>query len=353
LKPWMMAGLLWVAMIALPVGGSPADDPEMGWGTGTALGLNMAFTLEPLLQLSGAPLADQDDTFIALRSLTGAAVHLPLYAYDVQAGLAFTAIQAASAGLLWASVYPMDHNWFVGGPATLLQSQIGGMYANYEIYRHEQAAARHLAEPVGVSWLDMLQAQFSWDVMQQPWVWVPAALGLGISLATVPSDQAIWRTGNAYLGSWQMKPLFGTVLLSAVNLINYSMVGIGEEALYRGVIYEELSRRVGLTWAKILDAGLIFPLVHVPQYVSNGNSLESILMMYGFIATAGLVFDFAYDAGGLELSSAAHMWMDFFYYTAMGLQVFGAPLGDNKSNNQADLATIRLTPTGLQFSIAW
>lgn len=332
---------LFCAGLVTTAGALPGDPPEAGAGTWAALGMNMAFTSEPLLQMPGAPLEGKDGLYLSVRSLTGAAVHLPLYAYDIRTGFAFSAIELASVGLLWASIYPMDNNWFIGGPATLLHSQIGGMYGNYEIYRREQAAARGLADPVGPGWEDMLRSQFSLQTLEQPWVWIPAALGFAVSALTVPAENAVWNTGEAWLGPWRTGALPGALLITATNLANYSMVGIGEEAFYRGVIYEELVRAVGPGWAKVLDAGLIFPLIHVPQYVASGNSLPSILMMCGLISTSGLVFDFAYDAGGLELSAAAHMWMDFFYYTAMALQVFGAPLGSNKSNNQTSLAEVR------------
>ena len=316
---------------------------------------NFAFTLEPLLPGLCKNLDESGPDFFWLRNATAFTAHLPLYAVNPATAAVFTGIEAASTGLLWLSVYPLRGNWYLAGPATLLQSQVGGMYANYEVYKQSRIAAgdEYTDGWNYYSYADLVKAQFSWDTIKRPIVWIPAALSLTAGIVTIPSDNAIWNTGEAYLGNWRTGSIVGGLLIAAANIANYSMVGIGEETFYRGVLYEELSSAVGVSWAKVIDAAVLFPLIHVPQYILSGNSLSQILIMCGFISASTVVFDFAYDIGGLPLSSTVHMWLDFFYYTAMGFQVFGAPLGANTGNNQTSAAELRITPRTFSLRIAW
>ena len=47
------------------------------------------------------------------------------------------------------------------------------------------------------------------------------------------------------------------------------------------------------------------------------------------------------------------MRLDFFYYSIMGMQIFGAPLGGNTGNNQTSVSEIRLAPMTLSFNLSF
>jgi membrane protease YdiL (CAAX protease family) len=87
------------------------------------------------------------------------------------------------------------------------------------------------------------------------------------------------------------------------------VLGVGEEALFRGVIYEEIKTRT-TPWAARLTDVLLFPLVHVPGDIYAGYPGGTIAFQFLWRAGMTLVFDAAYDQGGLPLSAAVHVWSD-------------------------------------------
>ena len=169
-----------------------------------------------------------------------------------------------------------------------------------------------------------LPSSFAHPLVLIPAVAGTAALSAFNILAVKGTEDAVWRTGVAYVGDRALHPVAGFFYSLAYNLVNMTLVAAGEEALYRGVIYEELRRALGSALAKTVDA-MWFPLVHLGTDVRAGLPLHAILFNAGFRAAMTVVYDFAYDRGGLPLCAAAHFWSDLLLLTARWFVYAGAP----------------------------
>lgn len=121
-----------------------------------------------------------------------------------------------------------------------------------------------------------------------------------------------------------MNPVGGFFEVLATDLLAMSLLAAGEEALYRGVIYEEIKTRSGSAAAMLTDAAL-FPLIHVPGDVYSGFGLGTVAFQFLWRAGMTLVFDRAYDLGGLPLSAAVHMWSDVVLLMVRWLVYGGIP----------------------------
>ena len=76
-----------------------------------------------------------------------------------------------------------------------------------------------------------------------------------------------------------------------------SLVGTGEEALFRGVIYEEIKARTTARTTKIADL-MLFPLGNLPGDICAGYSASMVIFQLFWRAGMTLVFDATYDQGG-------------------------------------------------------
>jgi len=82
---------------------------------------------------------------------------------------------------------------------------------------------------------------------------------------------------------------------------------IGEEAFYRGLVYERTLRAHGRPAARLLDAAL-FPLVHLPTDMQRGFKPPTVAFNVAWRSAMTPAFDATYDRGGLPLSVALHYW---------------------------------------------
>jgi membrane protease YdiL (CAAX protease family) len=208
------------------------------------------------------------------------------------------------------------------------------MWSGYEAY----AAARgRQAEPGSgsPSWehvpiRDLIAAPWDANNLSRVSAWLPlaayAGAAVGISLARDREQTAVWESGAAFWGSGKVPILLGlcgTLLEGAIYL---TFTGVGEEALYRGVQYEELKLSLGPLPAKILDSTL-FAGIHVPQEISAGESRSDVLLGFALRGLLSLGLEWAYDEGGLCASVAQHFWIDMISRTAGFLFGAGAAEG--------------------------
>jgi membrane protease YdiL (CAAX protease family) len=91
-------------------------------------------------------------------------------------------------------------------------------------------------------------------------------------------------------------------------------VGVGEEALFRGLIQTELEERLG-TWGGLAAASAIFGAVHVVNFLDDPKSAAYALPV---ISVLGSSIGLAYIRTGhkLETSVAMHFWYDFLLSAA-------------------------------------
>lgn len=208
----------------------------------------------------------------------------------------------------------------------------GNMWLQYKGY--ETARTRCNAEIYqNCEVLDFKDAVFSCfnpDVLSKKTVWIPiltnATLYTGY-LCFGGFDNSIFKTGKAYVGKYSVPVVAGVATVLGLSCLNFISTGIGEEALFRGVGYEEMKVSMGIVPAKIIDA-LGFSTCHVPQSVLSGIDPITILLG-GVVYQSGLtlLLQWAYDKGGLRDSIAAHMWMDVL--NALATYLFTSGIEDN------------------------
>jgi membrane protease YdiL (CAAX protease family) len=91
-------------------------------------------------------------------------------------------------------------------------------------------------------------------------------------------------------------------------------------------MHEELSLRLGSKeTAMLIDTG-VFALMHLITDIARGMSWDKILVHVGTVSLNNLIFDLAYDKGGLPLAVACHAAGNFAGNILAGFLYAGVPL---------------------------
>jgi len=168
----------------------------------------------------------------------------------------------------------------------------------------------------------LASAPFRPGVLKRPWVWggVPLALGAGIAVSYLASrDDGVQRPTifdvrkvNVLGHDFARGPGFaaGAAYYAAL----FVPVGVGEEALFRGLIQTELEERLG-TWGGLATASAIFGAVHFFNFLEDPRSAAVAVPV---ITVLGSSLGLAYIRTGhkLETSVAMHFWYDFLLSAA-------------------------------------
>ena len=284
--------------------------------------------------------------------------HLPLYGLNPPKALLYTGVElalpAAGIGLMFAAG---ENDFLKQGSALFLGAyQNVTQFSVYEVYKEfrlrvppEDPYAQGFAP---ASFGQALAGEFNIRNLSRPIVWIPTLVGpallSGYRLLTErDTSSAVWSTGSGYIGETRVDPSVGSLYVLGRSIVAMSLVGIGEEALFRGVIYEEIKTRTTSKTARIVDM-LIFPLVHVPADIYAGYSAATIVFQYFWRYGMTLVFDTAYDQGGLPLSAAVHMWSDVLLLLAQWLVYGGVPESELTSGSHIPM-TLASPTRGVTF----
>jgi membrane protease YdiL (CAAX protease family) len=148
--------------------------------------------------------------------------------------------------------------------------------------------------------------------------------GIGMALAD-PSD-SVWARGEAYIGNSAFPVWAGVALMLALQVPNFVMTGVGEEALFRGVYYEELSRRIGEWPAKIGDA-LYFTVCHYPQQWDKltAEGAGRVAMDTALTMLDAIWLQYIYEWQGLRSAVATHAAVDILGFFCDWLLQGGVP----------------------------
>jgi membrane protease YdiL (CAAX protease family) len=157
----------------------------------------------------------------------------------------------------------------------------------------------------------------------------------GIQMVTSDSSNSVWNTGKTYIGDTEFPFLAGISLMILLQVTNFTMTGIGEESLFRGVYYEELSSRYGEWPAKITDA-LYFTACHFPQNRDNmtAQSWSTNLLNTGLSMLTSFWLQYLYEWYGLRTAVAAHTAIDYISFFGEWLLVGGAENSTGFATNQ-------------------
>ena len=273
--------------------------------------------------------------------------HLPMYQLDTRLGMRYS---LAEVGFLTA------HYATKNSPAvTLLPFNMylkTAWYSTYDMYKITRSRAKPGVYPdewrsYGVKELSL--ASFKWENISHPLFYIPIGLSLWSAYDDVKkSEYSIWKKDKAYIDKKEVPMGQAIPMVVGINMLNYIATAIGEEALYRGVIYEELKVSFGSRWAKLIDF-FLFPAIHVPMDIAAGRDTDYILEQFINRGVSTLLFDFAYDKGGLPLSVALHTWFNMISYTSRWFRDGGVP--DTSLENDNGLSVSIMPPLIVTVSI--
>ncbi|MEJ7602189.1 MAG: CPBP family intramembrane glutamic endopeptidase [Kofleriaceae bacterium] len=168
---------------------------------------------------------------------------------------------------------------------------------------------------------DLASAPFRPGVLASPWVWagVPLAVGAGLlaSYLAAPEEfrgTSITEADKVNVLGRRFSRLGGFGAGEAYFGALFAPVGVGEEALFRGVIQTEMEERFG-TYGGLAVASVIFGAVHLLNFTDDPASAAIAVPV---ISVLGAGLGIAYQRTGyrLETSVAMHFWYDFLLSTA-------------------------------------
>lgn len=167
-------------------------------------------------------------------------------------------------------------------------------------------------------------APFHPRVLKQPWVWagVPLALAVGIaaSYAASPSDfttpKSIFEVDRVNVFGRRFHRGRGYALGAGYFAAMFEPVGIGEEALFRGVIQSELEERFGPIGGLIV-ASAVFGAAHVFNFLDDP---KQALIAVPVITLVGSSLGLAYQRTDHRLATGVAM--HFWYDTLLSLAAF-------------------------------
>lgn len=203
-------------------------------------------------------------------------------------------------------------------------AQFLSIYHVYQEGRDRRDAGS--ARPRAASISDLIWAPFQSEQLLDWRVWSAVAfsfLASKIAVTAQPYAAAPATPASPLVFQAQSATLLGAQVPSALgygaNLVGSAYIGanagIGEEALFRGVMQTELERSLG-PWAGLILTSSLFGLAHVGG-LNKGNALSVFLGtgLVGFID--GRLYQVAdHD---LKKSVAAHAYYDFLVFALMNL----------------------------------
>lgn len=121
----------------------------------------------------------------------------------------------------------------------------------------------------------------------------------------------------ALLGGYRIESLQWDGSPMLTSLMVFLLVGVGEEVLFRGIIFRMIDKRWG-TWAALVISALIFGFVHL----TNQNA--TVWSSFAIAIEAGLLLGAAYKwSGSLWLPIGIHWAWNFFQGPVFGFAVSG------------------------------
>jgi membrane protease YdiL (CAAX protease family) len=214
------------------------------------------------------------------------------------------------------------------GELALAAAQNVWLYSIFSAYRE----ARLLRDDAGYRYPitretlpELSLAPFNPAVLKSPWVWaaipllVGAAIGYSLLVSDLPTGIRHLDDGRGvnFLGRhYSTAP--GVALGEAFLLGMFLPVGVGEEALFRGVFQSGLTESLGPNGGWIV-ASLIFGAVHIFNFVNFENQdWATAGKAVPFITLTGAYLGLVYKASDFQLRRgvALHFWYDFLLSTA-------------------------------------
>ena len=251
-----------------------------------------------------------------------------MYLRNTGEGAAYlgTTVSLVGAGLVLAAdggVSLSGQPTSAGQPIALLllaSAQNLWTYAIFDAYRDARvlrgdAGYKHSISRESLG--DLALASFNPSVLKSPWVWggVPAMLGAGLFFSYLISPSAftdhpsIFDVNEVNFLGRRMSPGAGYAAGLGYYGALFVPVGVGEEALFRGLIQTELGERFG-TWGGLAIASVIFGAAHIGNFVEDPATAAKAIP---FLSVLGSTLGLAYIQTEYKLATpvAMHFWYDF------------------------------------------
>lgn len=121
-------------------------------------------------------------------------------------------------------------------------------------------------------------------------------------------------------------PPAGTALFVFLNTV---LVGVSEEWMFRGVLFQGLRSRFSM-WPSIIIASLLFGAVHVLNVVTTGKLVEAIIQSVAAFMSGLVLIALLIRTGSI--------WVPIVYHTLWDLGTFMTSAGGSKPGQPADLS---------------
>lgn len=102
-------------------------------------------------------------------------------------------------------------------------------------------------------------------------------------------------------------PPAGTLLFIALNT---ALVGLSEEWMFRGVLFQGLRSRIAM-WPAILLTSLLFGAVHVLNVITTGHLAEAVVQAVAATMSGMVLLALLIRTGSIWVPIAYHMLWDF------------------------------------------
>lgn len=171
---------------------------------------------------------------------------------------------------------------------------------------------------------DMVLAPFQPEQFLDPGVWSAVAFGVLESVLfdsflpdpDSPPTPFVFTARSVTIGGSAQQPAVGFAANTAAGGVLALHAGVGEEALFRGVIQTELERDLG-SWGGLGASSALFGLAHV-----GGINQTTAVKQFLEPGTAGFILGRLYQTSGYNLkkSIAAHFYYDTLSFAISALR---------------------------------
>lgn len=225
---------------------------------------------------------------------------------------------------------PSDPNLDANDPIGFLMlaaAQNTVMYSVFDAYRTARLMRGNEGYRLPVSeesLSDLLLAPFSPSVLKSPWVWagtpLMVAAGVALSLAISDSelpDRNLFNDEEVNFLGRRYGRASGLALGSAYFAGLFSPVGVGEEALFRGVLLPAISESFGVGWGLTLSS-LLFGAAHIGNFGGASDyQYKTAAFAVPFITLGGAYMGWVATKHEFTLarSVAIHFWYNFLLST--------------------------------------
>ncbi len=173
-------------------------------------------------------------------------------------------------------------------------------FLSYQKYRKNEV---HTISMSNQSLWQLSLSPFKWKYLREPEAFIPLLLSTGAALLNDEKHPSIFQTKTLNWLGYDVSPTTATIGNTFAEYLVLTLVSVGEEMLFRGMIQTELSESVNPDFG-LIASSVLFGLYHVPN---NG-------WLYSLRATAaGFYMGWQYKKSNYDLGRviAIHFYIDF------------------------------------------